>query len=97
MLQKTAKRVAKTATHLPGAIAKRFRNKRKKNREEDAVWESKRASNQQSNQEDSSITQGKTKLKGNAPLLEFVPIQTPKKGETNRQRKQRLRELILGD
>jgi hypothetical protein len=100
MLQKTAKRAAKTATHLPGAIAKRFRSKRKKTREEDALWESKRAKTNTIGVDlKGSVTAavGNVKAKGSKPMLEFVPVATPKKGETNRQRKQRLRELILGD
>lgn len=109
MLQKTAKRAAKTATHLPGAIAKRFRKERQKIREEDALWESKKALQQAkkerelANMKGSSDNEaGKKGKKGsmqmeNTPMLTFVPVPKGKKGETNRQRKQRLREMILGD
>ena len=91
--QSTAqKKRQRTATKLPGKIAKRFKLNKIKAREEDIEWGKLAPTNKSDQTEENPIN-----VKPMLQIASKKQVIPRKKGENNRKSRERLRELILQD
>lgn len=91
------KKRKRTATKLPGKIAKRFKLKRMKTREEEKQWENHTPSYELESTPSGGLDVEESKQTAK-PILQIAsqkPVVLKKKGENNRKSRERLRELIL--